>query len=172
MNHTLSEQKVLKQLGIDNFRQLSKKKVLKLASMIHKMDPEVAKKALEQFPDFEKTALDVLKKYHDSFERIITSSEKLSDTAFASHEHEIVILENELNTKELSFEERMIILDRISNANAAIREMRKEIMHERMVAFASMGMAVITTIVASAAVLGVNLNLPRSEDEEDDYEEI
>ena len=172
MSHTLSEQKVLKKLGIDNFRQLSKKKVLKLASMIHEMDPEVAKKALEQFPEFEKTALDVLTKYNDSFERLISSSEKLSDTIFASHEHEIKILEKELDTNELSFEERMVILDRISNVNHAIRELRREIAQERLVGFLSLGVTAVTAIVASAAILGVNLNLPKSDDDEEEYEEV
>lgn len=46
MKRTLSEQKVLKQLKIDNFRQLSKDTVMKFASSINQMDPEVAKKAL------------------------------------------------------------------------------------------------------------------------------
>ena len=52
MKRTLSEQKVLKQLKIDNFRQLSKDTIMKFASSINQMDPEVAKKALEQFPEF------------------------------------------------------------------------------------------------------------------------
>ena len=47
MSRTLSEQKVLKQLKIEDFRHLSKDTVMRFASSIQKMDPEVAKKALE-----------------------------------------------------------------------------------------------------------------------------
>lgn len=40
----LSEKKVLKQLGISNFRYLTKEKVIELTSMLDRMDPKVAKK--------------------------------------------------------------------------------------------------------------------------------
>lgn len=171
MSHTLSEQKVLKRLGIDNFRQLSKKKVLKLASMIHEMDPEVAKKALEQFPEFEKTTLELVEKYHDSFLNLLVSSKETSERVFAMHEYAIQILERELSIGELSFEQRMVILDKITEVNAGIREMRREIAQERLVAFVSTGVATVAGIIASAAILGVNLNLPKSDDEEE-YEEV
>jgi hypothetical protein len=51
----MSEEKVLKKLDIVDFRHLTKDKVIKMASMLDKMDPEVAKKALEQFPEFANT---------------------------------------------------------------------------------------------------------------------
>ena len=45
MARSLTEQKVLKKLGIDDFRHLTKDKVITMASMLDRMDPEVAKKA-------------------------------------------------------------------------------------------------------------------------------
>ena len=57
MNRTLTEQKVLRKLGIQDFRHMTKEKVTGFVSMLPRMDPEVAKKALEQFPDFTKTAI-------------------------------------------------------------------------------------------------------------------
>ena len=48
----MSEANVLKKLDIEDFRHITKDKVIKMASMLDKMDPEVAKKALEQFPEF------------------------------------------------------------------------------------------------------------------------
>lgn len=51
----MNEQKVLKKLDIPDFRHLTKDKVIKMASMLDKMDPEVAKKAIEQFPEFANT---------------------------------------------------------------------------------------------------------------------
>ena len=41
-----SEEKVLKKMDIVDFRHLTKDKVIKMASILDKMDPEVAKKAL------------------------------------------------------------------------------------------------------------------------------
>lgn len=50
MRYNLSEKKVLKKLGIEDFRHMTKDKIVQFASMLPQMDPEVAKKALEQFP--------------------------------------------------------------------------------------------------------------------------
>lgn len=47
MNRTLNEKQVLKKLDIPDFRHLSKENVMKFATMLPHMDPEVAKKALE-----------------------------------------------------------------------------------------------------------------------------
>lgn len=178
MNRPLNEQLVLKKLGINSFRQLSKKKVLKLASMIHEMDPEVAKKALEQFPEFEKTTLELVEKYHDSFKTLLESSKNTSEKVFDMHEHAMCILEKELDADSLSFEQRMAILDRITDINIAIREMRREIAQEQLVAFISTGVATVAGIVAAAAVLGVKLHLPKGDDDAiddddiDEYEEV
>ena len=60
MGRPLTEQQVLKKLKIEDFRHLTKDKVIAMASMLDKMDPEVAKKSLEQFPDFSKTMKAVL----------------------------------------------------------------------------------------------------------------
>lgn len=58
MKRTLSEKKVLKKLGIPDFRHMTKDKVVEFASMLSRMDPEVAKKALEQFPEYAKNVLE------------------------------------------------------------------------------------------------------------------
>ena len=59
MNKSLTEAKVLTKLGIPDFRHLTKDKVVSFVSMLPHMDPEVAKKALEQFPEFSSTALSI-----------------------------------------------------------------------------------------------------------------
>lgn len=63
MARPYTEQQVLKKLDIPDFRHLTKEKVVAFATMVPKMNPEVAKKALEQFPNFASTSLDVLKEY-------------------------------------------------------------------------------------------------------------
>ena len=45
----LSESQVLEKLDIPDFRHLSKDKIMTFFSMLPSMDPEVAKKAIEQF---------------------------------------------------------------------------------------------------------------------------
>lgn len=48
MNRILTEQNVLNKLGISDFRHMAKDKIVKFASMLPYMDPEVAEKALER----------------------------------------------------------------------------------------------------------------------------
>ena len=68
MNHTLQEQQVLDMLQIPDFRHLSKDKVIEFASMLPHMDPEIARKALEQFPNFASTTLSVMDDYKVTLE--------------------------------------------------------------------------------------------------------
>ena len=49
-NVYLTEQQVLDQLGIPDFRHLSKDKIMTFFSMLPNMNPDVAKKAIVQFP--------------------------------------------------------------------------------------------------------------------------
>ena len=44
----------MKKLGINDFGQLKRENCMHFASILDKMDPEVAQKALEQFPEFAK----------------------------------------------------------------------------------------------------------------------
>ena len=52
LKRPMNEQKVLNKLGIEDFRHLSKEKVVEFISMIPNMEPEVAKAAIAQFPEF------------------------------------------------------------------------------------------------------------------------
>ena len=52
----------------------TKDKVIKMASMLDKMDPEVAKKALEQFPEFANTTKEMLTEYKVSLDKGLESN--------------------------------------------------------------------------------------------------
>ena len=68
MKRNLTEEQVLKKLNIEDFRHLTKDKVISMATMLDKMDPEVAKKALEQFPEFASTMRQILSEYKRSLD--------------------------------------------------------------------------------------------------------
>jgi hypothetical protein len=56
MSNQLIEREVLQQWNIPDFRHITKDKIMTFASMLHNIEPEVAKKALEQFTEFAKMA--------------------------------------------------------------------------------------------------------------------
>lgn len=76
MSRPLIEQKVLKKLNIEDFRHLTKDKVITMASMLDKMDPEVAKKAIEQFPEFANTTKEILNEYKEILDKGLETNQE------------------------------------------------------------------------------------------------
>lgn len=62
------EDKVLRNLDIPDFRHMTKDKVVSFVSMLPQMDPDVAKRALEQFPAFAETSLAIVNCLKDSLQ--------------------------------------------------------------------------------------------------------
>lgn len=111
MEKILSEQKVLKKLGIEDFRHLTKDKVITMASMLDRMDPEVAKKALEQFPEFAKTTKEMLAGYKDSLDKGMSSNEESVQAFYEINKARTESLQRELDKEGLSFEQKKYIMD-------------------------------------------------------------
>jgi len=113
MSKTLSEKKVLKKLGIEDFRHLTKDKVMVMASMLDKMEPEVAKKALEQFPEFSGTMREVFKEYKVSLDKGLEANDKSVISYYAACDAIISSCQKELERENLSFDEKQTIFDRM-----------------------------------------------------------
>lgn len=174
MKRTLSEQKVLKKLGIPDFRHLSKDNVVKLATLLPKMDPEVAKKSLEQFPNFEETSLGLVQEYGRSFEILTATNKDSGDHAFASFERTKNILEKELERGEnLTFEQRAHIVDQILKVDEMIAELHKDTVRGNVLGYFAIGGTIIAALGTAASILGLTTHIQRPhENEEDEYEEI
>lgn len=113
MNKTLTEQKVLKKLGIEDFRHLTKDKVITMASMLDKMEPEVAKKAIEQFPNFSNTMKEILHEYKESLDRAQEGNAESVKSFYDSCDMIINSLQKELEKDNQTFEERKYIIDKM-----------------------------------------------------------
>lgn len=110
MGRALTEKKVLDKLGIDNFRQLTKDKVIEMASMLDKMDPEVAKKVLDQFPDFAKTMKEILVEYKGFLSEGLKSNQENTKSFFESCDCAIQECQKILDKDNLSFEEKQTVI--------------------------------------------------------------
>ena len=91
MKKLLNEKQVLKKLEIDDFRHITKDKIIKMASILDGMEPEVAKKALEQFPEFSNTAKEILFNYKEILDKAIISNDEsiLSLDIYKTHIRQI-----------------------------------------------------------------------------------
>lgn len=155
----MSEEKVLKKLDIVDFRHLTKDKVIKMASMLDKMDPEVAKKALEQFPEFANTTKEMLKDYKESLDKGLESNNESVAKVYESYNAIIAALQKELENEELTFDQKKYIIEQMKDVAEKVD--KKDTENKKFIA----GMATLATIVVGgtvavlASVLGGNTQI-------------
>lgn len=160
MGRPLTEQKVLKKLNIEDFRHLTKDKVITMASMLDKMDPEVAKKALEQFPQFSNVAKEMLLGYKDTLDKGLESNSESVQAYYDSCKTTIKALEKELDRENISFEERKYIIEEMVKISDKMGE--KDSQNKKFIATLSVvGVSVVTAVLASA--LGGNTKIDTSD---------
>lgn len=159
MNRPLTEQKALRKLGIENFKHLTKDKVITMASMLDKMDPEVAKKALEQFPGFSNTAKEMLMGYKDTLDKGLESNRESVQSYYDSCKYIIEGLQKQLDVENPSFEEKKYIFDKMLEISKMMGEKDSE--NKKFIATMAVVGAVATgiAIAALASVLGGNTKI-------------
>ena len=113
MKRTLTETQVLKRLDIADFRHLTKEKVMSMATMLDKMDPEVAKKALEQFPEFASTMRQILSEYKQSLDEGMRQNAEGVKSYYETCDAIISSCQKELEKEDQPFEERRFILEQM-----------------------------------------------------------
>ena len=150
----LSEKKVLKQLGIPDFRHMTKDKVVQFASMLHRMDPEVAKEAIDQFPEFKDMATELTNALKGMADEAFKSSEESQKYFYEACNKVIETLKEELQDDEIDAEERTTIRNQIIQVLQMIGD--KDTEHKEfvqgIVKYTVLGIGVIVT--AAAALLG------------------
>ena len=171
MKYTLSEKKVLKKLGIPDFRHMTKEKVMSFASMLPYMDPEVAKKALEQFPSFKDLAGDMVNQYKLIVDKAFKEN-RISQQAFYEACNSIISsLQEELRDNEIDSVERARIEDNMIKVAAMIGEKDRENrgMILQILSGAALFFGGIITICAN--ILGSNSRLSHRGNQVDDSDE-
>ena len=166
MGRTLTEQQVLKKLKIEDFRHLTKDKVIAMASMLDKMDPEVAKKALEQFPDFAKTMKDVLTEYKENLDTLLQENGDSVKSYYESCNAILSTLQKELDREDLAFEDRKYIIDKMMEVNQ-MKGMKDTENKKFLATLAMCGVAAVTVVAGTlAAVLGANTQIASKDEDE------
>lgn len=117
-----TEQKVKDALKINSWQNLSKDKILEFVAMMPEVDIEVAKKIIEQFPEFIAFAKLVLENMKTAFLSVNTSNSE-NQKAINDHFDSLSrVLENQLESDDLPFEEKKYYIDKLFE----LSEMRKD----------------------------------------------
>ena len=154
MSKKLTETQVLKKLGIPDFRHLSKENVMSFASMIQDMEPEVAMKAIEQFPDFAKTAISALSDYRSVLEKAFADDKESANQCFAIYNRIMDALAKCLDRDNLSFEERQYYIEQMKEVAQMASQKDSEGKKFKWANLAALGTLVIAVIASAASLLG------------------
>jgi hypothetical protein len=162
-----NELQVLKKLDIPDFRHMTKDKVIAFASMIPRMDPEVAKKALEQFPNFASTSLDIMKEYRYVLEEAMQDDRESTQVCYDMYNRVMDSLEKILHEEELSFDEKTYILNQMKEVADAVSQKDYEKSVNRMKILAVAGGVAASIVAVLGSVIGSNLVARNCDNQED-----
>ncbi len=169
----LTEKQVLKKLNIPDFRHLSKDKIMTFFSMLPNMDPEVAKKAIEQFPTYAGTVKEIVSEYKGFLEKALADNAESVQSYYAICNSILNTLSNMLEQDDLSFDEKKYIIDQMLEVESRVRQKDTENKKHRLKIVGWASVVIITCIGGLAAVLGANsgMSLPDlSSDDTDDMD--
>lgn len=159
MNRSFNEKQVLKKLGISDFRHMTKDKIVRFVSMLPYMDPEVAKKALDQFPAFADLAGTIITEYKGIVDAVIKYNTSSQDSVYVSCSNILDSLRDELQRDDLTPEERDRIADRMIEVAKIISEKDSENKKFLIKVMVIVGITVSAVTGAAAAILGTNTNV-------------
>lgn len=162
MSRPYTEVQVLKKLDIPDFRHLTKDKVIAFATMIPKMEPEVAKKALEQFPNFASTSLAVMKEYRGVLEDTMRDERESSQICYDMYSRVMDALENILEEDNLSFEEKTYILNQMKDVADEVSKKDCEKANNRIKILSVAGGVAAAIVAILGSTIGTNLTTRQS----------
>lgn len=157
-------------MGISDFRHMTKDKVVEFASLLPQLDPEVAKKALEQFPTFTSFANEIVATYKTLICELIKSNEE-DDQAFYNACNTIIeSLQQVLAKEDISSEERERTEDKMIEVAKMIGEKGEQNKKFRSRVIGILGGLIGVITLAAAALLGTNARISKEDKDEDDID--
>lgn len=167
----ISEKQLLKKLNIPDWRHMSKDKLTTFISSLPYLDPEVAKAAINQFPNFSEFVKDMIKVMQENADKSINSDEKtsLASIDFLQQTRDTLFLQ--LDSEELSENERLRILDGILELNKMTLELNKQRQNFLLKNSAIIATTIGTLALTAVSILGVNHQTKGVEFDENDFDD-
>lgn len=152
----LTEEEVKKELGIVDFRTITKDKIMQFVSLMPKLDKELAIKIIEQFPSYATMATSMVTNLIDMCNNALTNSKITEKEAIEAYKYVLETIRMELEDGEVTPKEKekynnqMIeVADKISEI-----DVRNKKWLENVVKYGTS--VVCVTLAVGAAILGVN----------------
>ena len=118
------------------------------------MEPEVAKKALDQFPEFANVVKEILSQYQNTIEKGFSSNEESMKAVRTACGAIMTSLQKELEKDSLTFEEKKYIIDQMKEMAAIINEKDTENKKWLSCVYGQVAVFGICILGATVAILG------------------
>lgn len=158
-----SEQYYLKKIGIPDWRHMSKDKIIAFASSLPYMDPEVAKQALSQFPNFMDSSEKIISEYKEIIENTITENQIVTKDYLSICQQILNVLTDELNKEDLTTENKQFIIDKIIEVSHLAKDEITENRNFLLKLILGFGSVIVGVTVAAASILGSNARLTEND---------
>ena len=161
MGKTWSEEKLLKKLGIDGFGEMTEDMVPSLISMSDKINSETFRSIMEQCPDFANFSKEMAAEYKDTLDKALTQNDESMKNYYAAGTKIIDSLQKMLEDDNLTFEEKQIIIDKMTvlHNNMFLKDSENKRFLYSVAAVASVGLIAVATV--AAAIFGGDSDLPK-----------
>lgn len=148
----IDEKDLLKMLDIPSFRHMTKDKLASFVSALPDVDPDVAKKALEQFPDFSTAMAEIVSHYRGIVSECLAGSDGDTRLCLETCASMVNSIQRELDKKELSFEQQQALIDRSMELVQTMKEISADGKHFRahVINVTSIALVVVTGALISA----------------------
>ncbi len=158
IRHSLTEEDVLKQLDIPDWRHMTKDKIMSFTSSLPYMNPEVAKEALKKFPEYAGMCSDVLSNISKSMNDVLDHADKSTKQIIEVCSSQIDVLQCELKKEDLSISDKLAINDKIIVLIEKMSELKNHDDEQARKLFDKvMGFGAGAMLLA-AAIIGVDIN--------------
>lgn len=166
MKHKYSEKKALKKLGIKDFGYITENNIEKFAKMLPRMEPEVAKKALSQLPEFKELASEIVVLHKEIITKILEENSKSEEAFYTACSSIIQSLQEELKRDDIDSQERARIEDKMLTVAIMIGEKDSESKNFKS-AMAIIGLLGLGLLFGGAVAIGAK---NADKDDEDDLD--
>lgn len=158
MSKVITEEEARKLLKVDDFRHLSKDKVISFMSLIPDMDKDVAIKCIEQFPDFKNYGLDMFGKLNEGYQKIIDSGKESAKETMSAYRLVLDTMKEIIDKDDLTFDEKrqvaadmVMVADKISEQDKGWKDFLSKFAQ-------GLGVAAVAGVAIGAAIVGVKVD--------------
>ncbi|MBQ6344099.1 MAG: hypothetical protein IJI41_13320 [Anaerolineaceae bacterium] len=126
MENQITEKQALEQLGIKDWRHLTKDMYMNLVSILPNLDKETAQRAVEHFPEFASMTLELAKQYKEELGKTLDDDKEDNKAYYDICNKIIDSLSKSLEREDITPEERKQIMDMMFTISEKINAKNSE----------------------------------------------